>query len=137
MLWLIDTGGRVLRVTARLQAHFGTRLPDTEFADFLARNLGWICILVGKARYELRFRPGKVHDVALAAVADKLHRASVRRYRIAQFCGWHEEEFGSATEAIVRVMALADDARAAARAGDFVKNRRRRQDLAATDPLRL
>jgi hypothetical protein len=138
MLWLIDTGGRVLRVTALLQAHFGTRLPATEFADFLARNLGWICVAVGKTRYEVRFRPGKVHDAALAAVADKLRRASAQRYRIAQFCGgWREEEFASATEAITRVMALADGARAAARAGDFVQSGRRRQDLTATDPLRL
>ena len=138
MLWLIDTGGRVLRVTARLQAHFGTCLPATEFADFLARNLGWICVAVSNTRYELRFRPSKVHDAALAAAADKLRRATARRYRIAQFCGgWREEEFASATEAIARVMALAGGAREAARAGDFVQSGRRRQDLAATDPLRL
>ena len=79
MLWLIDHGGRLLRVTARLQAHFGTRLPATEFADFLARNLGWICVALSKGGCELRFRPGKVRDAALAVVADKLRRVGARR----------------------------------------------------------
>ena len=138
MLWLIDHGGRLLRVTARLQAHFGTRLPATEFADFLARNLGWICVALSKGGCELRFRPGNVRDAALAVVADKLRRVGARRYRITRFCDdWCEEEFANASEAIARVMALADGARTAARAGDFLQSGRRRQDLAPTDPLRL
>ena len=101
----------------------GTRLPATEFADFLARNLGWICVALSKGGCELRFRPSKVRNAALAVVADKLRRVGARRYRIARFCdGWREEEFANPSEAIVRVMALADGARAAARAGDFLQS---------------
>ncbi len=138
MLWLIDDKGRMLRVTTRLQAGFGTRLPAAEFADFLARNLGWIAVGADKAGMELRFRPAKVNDTALAAGAAKLRDASARRFRVAWHCGgWHSEEFTDAHEAIARIMALVDGARGEMRVGDFLQSPRPRHQLALSDPLRL
>jgi hypothetical protein len=138
MLWLIDEDGRLLRPTTRLQACFGTRLPPAAFADFLARNLGWIFLAVDKAICELRFRPGRASDAALAAAADKLRRARGRLHRVAWFRnGWEVEELATASGAIARMMALADGARGNARAGDFLLRPRDRHNLAPTDPLRL
>jgi len=138
MLWLIDEDGRLLRPTTRLQACFGTRLPPAVFADFLARNLGWIFLAVDKAGCELRFHPGRSSDAALATAADKLRRTRGRLHRIAWYRnGWNTEGFASANGAVARMMALAEGARTHARTPDFLLRPRDRGNLPTTDPLRL
>src|SRR4051812_20097526 len=101
MLYLIDDLGRVLRPTPRLQATFGTRLPATEFADFLARNLGWVSLAINKTKCDLRLRPSKVNEMALLAAVDELRDATVGRYWVTWFGDeWSSEGFATANAAV-------------------------------------
>jgi hypothetical protein len=138
MLFLIDDRGRVFRPSHRLQATFGTRLPPAVFADFLAKNLGWISFGINKVECELRLRPAKVNEVALLAAANKLRYAPTRRYRLTWFSdGWSSEEFATASAAVSRVMLLVGDAHADTRAEDFLSRPRKREHLLPNDPLKL
>ena len=138
MRWLIDDRGRALRPSVRLQASFGTRLPSNEFADFLARNLGWISFGVGKVECDMRLHPAKVNDMTLLAGVDMIRKARVRRHRVTWYREeWHTEEFANAREAVSRIMSLVDAARPDSRGDDFLRRPRNRQHLVASDPLRL
>src|SRR5437879_305630 len=121
MLFLIDDRGRLVSPLHRLQAAFGTRLPPTVFADFLARNLGWISLRINKGAGELRLHPAKVNDVALLAAADRVRDVAARHYRLSWYReGWRSEEFATANAAVSRVMQLVGCGRADGRAGDFL-----------------
>lgn len=108
------------------------------FADFLARNLGWISFRISKVECELRLHPGKVNDVALLAAADRVRDVAARRYRLTWYRdGWCSEALTTANAAVSRVMLLVGRARADTRAGDFLSRPRKREHLLPDDPLKL
>lgn len=136
MAQLIDHDGRVLTINARLQASFGTQLPDPEFADFMVRNMGWVFVSSGRRRCEVRLRPSRVTDPALLAAIELLRASSASAFEIKWNAGqWSTVSLRVASEAVTQLVVLVDGVRREVRAADFVGRMRLPRQLAAGNPL--
>lgn len=131
MIRLINDAGRNLLPTERLQAAFGTRMPVDEFADFMVRNMGWVALRRWAGALEVRARPAKARDLALAVAVERMRTCPAKAFFVSTFDRtWSSHRFDDQSDAVVHLMATVGKARAAARDRDFLSRSQRRSELA-------
>jgi hypothetical protein len=135
--WLIDDRGNLQDpLSTRLRIELNATHLAQEFADYVLRNLGFICLQDQNNATHLKFRPSVVSPVAFAALMYWLADRKPQRIMLSTFEGtWAHQVIGSHSLAIPKLAKLIEAAQNQ-RANDLLRRPRTPGSLADHSPLR-